>query len=157
MAAAPTPHGRKPPGGASHSMLERTPLLRKYAKLFSLDSLQKNERQTVVNMRLSMMLRGAVIFVNKPSMLNQLMKLCCGDAAFMAGHIARTQATINVLNLVLAPVVSSLSDAIGRRAVAIIRPLGIIMFNITLAFLEPLAAATGMAPLFLHYLAESLL
>ena len=61
-----------------------------------------------------------------------------------------------MLNLLLPPVVSSLSGAFGRPRIAMLRPLGLTLFNLTLAALEPIATATGLAPLLVHYIAESL-
>ena len=127
-----------------------------YAKLFSLAGFTPLEKRAIVRVRWAFLLRSLCMNLNKPAFLNQLLALCGGDAALMAVQIGKAQAATNILDLLLGPIVSSLSDSVGRPAIAAIRPLGLALHNMTLALLVPIASATGLAPLTVHLVAESL-
>jgi hypothetical protein len=139
--------------------LENLPLVGSYAKLFSLKELDLGpaEASVVTKIRWCQVLRGLLTNINKPAMLAQFLVLCKGDAALMAAEMGRTQAAVNLSWLLLAPGVSSLSDAIGRPLLSGLRPIGLGLFNLVLLGLEPLSATLSLSPLTLRFLAESLL
>lgn len=136
--------------------MENIPVVGSYAKLFSLAAFTPLEKKAIVRVRWAFLLRSLCMNLHKPAFLSQLLALCENDAARMATQIGRAQAVTNAFALLLGPIVSSLSDAVGRPAIAAVRPLGLALHNITLALLAPIATKTGLAPLTVHLIAESL-
>ena len=98
--------------------MEGLPVVGAYAKLFSLAGFTPLEKRAIVRVRWAFLLRSLCMNLNKPAFLNQLLALCGGDAALMAVQIGKAQAATNILDLLLGPIVSSLSDSVGRPAIA---------------------------------------
>lgn len=121
---------------------------------FSLDEFNAEEKDFVIKTRMSQFLASLNFNISSAAALDMYMKHSGGSSTVMAMHYGTVQSSTNLCNMLLAPAVGCLSDTIGRKPLMMAGRCGWVLWWITLANIDAIAAATKFTQLRIRLIGE---